>query len=218
MIIMALGGGAFNRILVMFSSEAVAGYQIGIRIDHVFLMPAISVSSSLVTLVGMFYGAQRTDLIRSITGHAIKSCVLIAVVIGAIFFIFAPKMVTVFSDEAAIRAVSSQYLRYFVFGYPFVAISMISGRALQGLGQGIPMLVITIMRVLLVSVSLASYFVFVMGKTIEWVWIAQVISVMVSSSVATVWLLTIFRKLERGELVEPEPAVSMSLAGKVQGA
>jgi len=57
-----------------------------------------------------------------------------------------------------------------------------------------------------------------MGKTIEWVWIAQVISVMVSSSVATVWLLTIFRKLERGELVEPEPAVSMSLAGKVQGA
>ena len=218
MIIMSLGGGAFNRILVMFSSEAVAGYQIGIRLDHVFLMPAISVSSSLVTLVGMFYGAQRTDLIRSITGHAIKSCVFIAVVIGATFFIFASKMVTVFSNDVAIHAVSSQYLRYFVFGYPFVAISMISGRALQGLGKGIPMLVLTVMRVLLVSVALASYFVFVMGKTIEWVWIAQVISVIVSSSVATFWLLAVFRKLDRGELIEPEPAVSMSLARKVQSA
>ena len=80
------------------------------------------------------------------------------------------------------------------------------------------MLVLTVMRVLLVSVALASYFVFVMGKTIEWVWIAQVISVMVSSSAATVWLLAIFRKLERGELIEPKPAVSMSLAGKVQSA
>ena len=80
------------------------------------------------------------------------------------------------------------------------------------------MLVLTVMRVLLVSVALASYFVFVMGKTIEWVWIAQVISVIVSSSVATFWLLAVFRKLDRGELIEPEPAVSMSLARKVQSA
>ncbi len=218
MIIMSLGGGAFNRILVSYSSEAVAGYQIGIRLDHVFLMPAISISTSLVTLVGMFYGAQRLDLVRMITSYAIRSCVLVAMAIGGLFFALAPEIVKGFSGEAAIRDVGSQYLRYFVFGYPFVAVSMISGRALQGLGKGMPMLILTFMRVLLLSVALASYFVFVLGKTMEWVWIAQVVAVVVSAMLATAWLFATFRKLERGELTGQESTVPAGAAAQVQEA
>ena len=212
MIIMSLGGGVFNRILVSFSSEAVAGYQIGIRLDHIFLMPAISISTSLVTLVGMFYGAQRFDLVKVITGYAIKSCVLVAVVIGGLFFVLAPEIVKGFSSEAVIRDVGSQYLRFFVFGYPFVAISMISGRVLQGLGFGMPMLILTFLRVLLLSVALASYFVFVLGKSMEWVWIAQVVSVVVSAAVATVWLVSTFRKFERGELISQDSTLPAGAA------
>ncbi|MEE2876252.1 MAG: MATE family efflux transporter [Candidatus Neomarinimicrobiota bacterium] len=218
MIIMSIGGGAFNRILVLFSSEAVAGYQIGIRLDHVFLMPAISISTSLVTLVGMFYGAQRLDLVRMITSYAIKSCILVAVAIGGLFFVLAPEIVKGFSSEPAIRDVGSQYLRYFVFGYPFVAVSMISGRVLQGLGKGMPMLILTFMRVLLLSVALASYFVFVLGKSMEWVWISQVVAVAVSAVVATIWLVSTFRKLRSDELTSPESIVSVSAAPRVQGA
>ena len=218
MIIMSLGGGAFNRILVTFSGEAVAGYQIGIRLDHVFLMPAISISTSLVTLVGMFYGAGRFDLVKMITRYAIKSCVLVAVVIGGLFFVLAPEIVKGFSSEAAIRDVSSQYLQFFVFGYPFVAVSMISGRALQGLGKGMPMLILTFMRVLLLSVALAFYFVFVLGKSMEWVWIAQVVAVVVSAAGATVWLFATFSKLERGEPAGQESTVSAGATARVQGA
>ena len=73
---------------------------------------------------------------------------------------------------------------------------MISGRAIQGLGNGIPMLVLTFMRVLLVSVSLSLYFIFILQKSIEWVWIAQLISVIVASLVSTFWLIVVFRNLE----------------------
>ncbi len=217
MIIMSLGGGVFNRILVSFSSEAVAGYQIGIRLDHIFLMPTISISTSLVTLVGMFYGAKRFDLVKMITGYAIKSCVLVAVVIGGLFFVLAPEIVKGFSSDVAIRDIGSQYLRFFVFGYPFVAVSMISGRVLQGLGLGMPMLILTFMRVLLLSVALAYYFVFVLGKSMEWVWIAQVVAVIVSAMVATVWLVYTFRKFERGELINQDSALPAG-APRIQGA
>ena len=200
MIIMALGSGVFNRILVIFSSEAVAGYQIGIRIDHIFLVPAIAISTSLVTLVGMFYGAKRYDLVRSTTIYAIKSCVIIAIGIGAFFFFSAPTFVGFFSDDQFIKDIGVQYLRYFIFGYPFIAISMISGRAIQGLGNGIPMLVLTFMRVLLVSVALSLYFIFILQKSIEWVWIAQLISVVVASLVSTFWLIVVFRNLEEKTL------------------
>lgn len=194
MIIMSVGGASFNRILVEFSSEAVAAFQIGIRLDHVFLIPAISISTSVVTLVGMFYGAKKFNLVKQITFYAIRSTVLIGIIIGFLFFIFSDNIASVFSDNINIQKLSSQYLRYFVFGYPFVAISMISGRAMQGLGKGMPMLILTLLRVLVISLAFSVFFVFILNKSIEWVWISQVISVIFSSFIAWFWLRNVFKK------------------------
>ena len=194
MIIMSVGGASFNRILVEFSSDAVAAFQIGIRLDHVFLIPAISISTSVVTLVGMFYGAKKFNLVKQITFYAIRSTILIGIIIGFLFVIFSDNIVSVFSDNINIQKISSQYLRYFVFGYPFVAISMISGRAMQGLGKGIPMLILTLLRVLVISLAFSFFFVFFLNKSIEWVWISQVISVIFSSFIAWLWLKYVFKK------------------------
>ena len=194
MIIMSVGGASFNRILVEFSSDAVAAFQIGIRLDHVFLIPAISISTSVVTLVGMFYGAKKFNLVKQITFYAIRSTILIGIIIGFLFFVFSDNIVSVFSDNINIQKISSQYLRYFVFGYPFVAISMISGRAMQGLGKGIPMLILTLLRVLVISLAFSFFFVFFLNKSIEWVWISQVISVIFSSFIAWLWLKYVFKK------------------------
>ena len=191
---MSVGGASFNRILVEFSSDAVAAFQIGIRLDHVFLIPAISISTSVVTLVGMFYGAKKFNLVKQITFYAIRSTVLIGIIIGFLFFVFSDNIVSVFSDNINIQKISSQYLRYFVFGYPFVAISMISGRAMQGLGKGIPMLILTLLRVLVISLAFSFFFVFFLNKSIEWVWISQVISVIFSSFIAWLWLKYVFKK------------------------
>ncbi len=195
MIIMSLGGASFNRILVEFSSDAVAAFQIGIRLDHIFLIPSISISTSVVTLVGMFYGAEKFKLAKQITLYAIRSTILIAILIGFLFFIFSDNIVSIFSDNANIQNICSQYLRYFVFGYPFIAISMISGRAMQGLGKGIPMLILTLLRVLVISLAFSAFFVFFLNKSIEWVWISQVISVLFSSFVAWFWLIHVFNKI-----------------------
>jgi hypothetical protein len=56
------------------------------------------------------------------------------------------------------------------------------------------------MRVLLVSVALSLYFIFILQKSIEWVWIAQLISVVVASLVSTFWLIVVFRNLEEKTL------------------
>ena len=196
MIIMSIGGASFNRILVTFSSEAVAAFQIGIRLDHIFLIPSISISTSVVTLVGMFYGAKKIDLVKKVTFYAIRSTILIAILIGLLFYIFSNNVVSIFSDNQNIQKISSQYLRYFVFGYPFIAISMISGRTMQGLGKGIPMLILTLLRVLVISLAFSIIFVFYLNKGLEWVWIAQVISVVVSSIIAWLWMKNIFKKID----------------------
>ena len=208
MIIMSMGGGAFNRILVSFSSDAVAAYQAAARIDHIFLMPVISITTGLVTLVGMFYGAKRMNLLRKIIFYGMSRSALIGIFLGTLFFIFARPLMGMFTEDTSIINLGAQYLRYIVFAYPFIAIGMTSGRVLQGLGFGMPLLILTFLRVLAISVSLAYLFVFIMGKSIEWVWIAMIISVILSSGVSVIWLRFKLGIIERKvEVKQPEAIV-----------
>ena len=186
-IVMALVGAVFNRVLVAYSEDAVAAFQVGTRVDHIFLLPVIALASGLVTLVGMFYGAKRRDLVRRVIGYAMLQSVAIAFVLGALFFVLAPWFMNVFTNSVVIADTGVGYLRIGVFAYPFIAVIMLTGRALQGMGQGTPVLMLSFLRIVLISGPLAYVFVFEMGKPVEWVWGAIVIGVVITAVIAGVW-------------------------------
>ena len=217
MVLMSLGGGTFNRILVSFESDAVAAFQVGGRVEHAVFVPFISIAAGLVTLVGMFYGAKRLDLVRQIIKYGMSRAVVMGALFALCFFFLAPVIMTAFTDSDNIVQLGTRYMRIIVFSYPFIPIAMISGRVLQGLGFGMPLFVITFLRVILLSVSLASFFVFVLGKSVEWVWIAQLISVLVSASIALLWLRWGLRRVEKGEIVDVKETDEV-LGGQLQEA
>ena len=64
MIVMAVGQGVFNKILVHISVNTVAAYQVAGRLDMLVFLPIFSIAASLTTLVGMFYGAKELSLIH----------------------------------------------------------------------------------------------------------------------------------------------------------
>ena len=151
-------GQFFNRVLVAYSEDAVAAFQVGTRVDHIFLLPVIALASGLVTLVGMFYGAKRRDLVRRVIGYAMLQSVAIAFVLGALFFVLAPWFMNVFTNSVVIADTGVGYLRIGVFAYPFIAVIMLTGRALQGMGQGTPVLMLSFLRIVLISGPLAYVF------------------------------------------------------------
>lgn len=193
-VVMGLGSGAFNRILVELSADAVAAHQIGGRLDHVVVLPIVAISHSLVTLVGMFYGAKRFDLVRFIVRYAIVRAVAIGATISALFFIFAPQLAAMFTDDVGVRSYAVLYIRTVAFAYPFFPLSMITGRCLQAVGNATPELVLTLLRVILIAVPLASIFVFWWDKPARWVWIAMVIASCTSAAIASFWLRSGLRK------------------------
>lgn len=195
MIIMAIGQGVFNRILVNFSSEAVAAYQVAGRMDMVIFLPIMSIGTALTTLVGMFYGAHEYLKVRKIVRYGISKAVMITTVLSLLVFIFAPILIKVFTDHESIHAIGVQYLRRITLVYPLIAIGMNIGRVLQGLGKGIPLLMITTIRVLGVSVPLALFFTVVLDKPLEWVWYAMMISTAVAVSTGFMWIRHTFRSL-----------------------
>jgi putative MATE family efflux protein len=194
-LVLAVGGAVFNRILVAYSADTVAAYQVGSRVDHVFMLPVIALSVSLVTLVGMFHGAKREDLVGSIVSYALTRSLGVAVVAGAVFFVLAPQIAGAFSERAEVIAAGASYLRFAVFAYPSIAVVMLAGRVLQGMGRGSPVLWLSLLRVVLLSAPFAYVFVFWMGKPVEWVWAAMVLGSTVTGIVALAWLGRVTRAL-----------------------
>jgi len=195
MLIMAIGQAVFNRILVFYSTDTVAAYQIGGRIDMMVFLPIMSIGASLTTLVGMFFGAREITKMKYVVKYGISRAVLITLVSSTLVFLFAPVIVSVFSDSDYIHETAVTYLRLITLVYPFIAIGMTSGRVLQGLGKGMPLLAITIVRVLGVSAPLASLFAFVLNKPIEWVWYSMMVSTLVSVTIALTWVKQTFKQL-----------------------
>lgn len=198
-VVMALGGALFNRLLIFYSEDAVAAFQVGARIDHVFMLPVIALSAGLVTLVGMFYGAERRDLVRDVIGYAMARSIVIALVVGATFYVMAPHLIGLFTDSPAIGELGVGYLRIAVFTYPFLAIVMLTGRALQGMGHGSPVFVLSLLRVVLISGPLAYVFVLWMELPVVWVWIAILIGMGVAAGIAGIWLQRALASADRHE-------------------
>ena len=197
MIIMAFGQLVFNRILVRFSTDAVAAYQVGGRMDMVIFLPIMAIASALTTLVGMFFGAKEIEKIKFIAKYGIIRSMMVTGVLSIILYIFAPLVVKSFTLDVGIQSIAVTYLRFICLIYPLIAIGMTVGRILQGLGKGLPMLVITSIRILALSAPLALYFIMVLNKSIEWVWYAMIISTIVSVVISVIWLKSAFKNLVR---------------------
>jgi len=195
MIVMSVGQLVFNKILVNFSTDAVAAYQVGGRVDMLVFLPIMGIASALTTIVGMFYGAKETEKIKFITKYGITRSLMITSIGAILLFILAPSVVTAFTKEQAIQSIAVGYLRNIAIIFPMIAIGLSIGRILQGIGLGMPSLIITVIRVIGVAGPLAYYFTHVLGKPVEWIWYAMVISGIVATIISIVWLRLAFRKL-----------------------
>ena len=195
MIVMAVGQGVFNKILVHISVETVAAYQVAGRLDMLVFLPIFSIAASLTTLIGMFYGAKEFEVLRFTIRYGIISALIITIFSSALVYISADQVVRFFTEDESIVLIAVNFLQIFAFAYPFIAVGITTGRVLQGLGKGLPVLVITIVRVLGVSAPLALFFVFIMEKSVEWVWYSMMLSTVVAFAIGLTWLVSTIKKL-----------------------
>ena len=199
MIIMALGQGVFNKILIYYSSQTVAAYQVAGRLDMLIFLPIFAIAGALTTLVGMFYGAGEIGALNRIVRYGIGSAFLITLVSSSFVYIFAETFSSWFTQDQEIISVSVGFLKRLCLVYPLVAIAITSGRVMQGLGKGLPVLLITIIRVLGVSAPLGLYFSFVLEKPVEWNWYAMMIAAFISFLIAIFWVRIELTKINRGQ-------------------
>src|ERR671914_37617 len=114
---------------------ALAGYGVGLRLELLQIPLVFAVGQALVVLVGTHIGADRAERARQIawTGAALAACISLA--IGITVSIFPLAWVGLFSDDAAVLASGSQYLRTVAPFYPLLAAGIALYFASQGAGR-----------------------------------------------------------------------------------
>lgn len=187
-LIMAAGAAANNRLLTVFGEYALAGYGAASRVDMIVAMPIFGLAGAAVTLIGMFAGAGRPDLVRWTALYTYRWVIALAVVVGLAAWLASVHIMRIFVDDEAAVAVGRHYLLFMLAMYPMMAFGMTTGRLLQGLGHGLPSLVITTVRVLAIGVPVAYVAVYVFDAPLEAVWASLILGGLASTTISVVWV------------------------------
>jgi Na+-driven multidrug efflux pump len=123
------------RILTGFGSAAVAGNTIGIRIIMFALLPSFGVSNAAATLVGQNLGAGRPDRAEAAVWRAGFYNTVCLGVVGLIFLLFAPQLISVFSSDPAVIPYGVRCLRIVAAGFLFYGYGMVLTQSFNGAGD-----------------------------------------------------------------------------------
>jgi len=187
-VIMAAGMAANNRVLAQFGESTVAGYGAATRVDMFVAMPIFGLAGGAVAVIGMFAGAGRGDLVRSTALYTYRWVITLAVVVGGLAFLSSEHVIRIFIRDPEAVAVGRTYLTFMLAMYPLMAFGATSGRLLQGLGHGVPALVISLVRVLIIGVPIAYVAVYVFGAPVEAVWASMLVGGICSNVISLVWV------------------------------
>ena len=183
-----------NRFAAHFGTEYVATSGIAYRLDSLAFLPVVGFTTALSTLVGMFYGAKRYDLLRGIVSFAVKIGFGFTLLISVIFFIFPQIFLRIFTEDPVLLSLGASYMRIYVWTFPFVVFTIVGARTLQAIGKGMPGLIINLVRILVVAIPLAYIFVFVLGYGFVSIAVAMIIGNIIGAITALIILRFYFKK------------------------
>ena len=186
MTVMSVGGLLLNRLLAGFGEVAVAAYGAASKVDLIVALPILGLAGATVSVVGMFAGAGRADLVRSTALYTYRWALVLASLIGIGAYLGSASILRIFTTDPDAVSIGRTYLGFMLFAYPMMAFGMTSGRLLQGTGHGLPSLVITSLRVLIVGIPLAYAAVLFFDAPLEAVW-ASVLTGGFFSTLLAVW-------------------------------
>ncbi len=122
------------RVTSAFGADALAGYLIAIRIVLFALLPAWGLSNAASTMVGQGLGAGEPDRAERAVWIACRMNLIFLGVVGILFFVFAPGIVSVFGGTGEAKTFAVSCLRIVSAGFFFYAYGMVLTAAFNGAG------------------------------------------------------------------------------------
>lgn len=178
------------RIVSICGTAAVAAYGIGFRLHLIILLPALALGGAAATMVGQNLGVGSPDRARRAAwlATAVDIPLMILAAVAAAFW--APAIIGLFSRDPEVVQIGACYLRILSPFYVFAAVGVVLSRALNGAGDSLTPMVLTILTLAGLQVPLSVYLARVWTPPTQGIWWAMVISMVIYGVSIAAWFET----------------------------
>jgi MATE family, multidrug efflux pump len=161
-----------------FGASAQAGFGIGQRVIQAMFMPAVALGFSVAPVAGQNFGARSRERVIDTFRKAAYMVTAVMVLLVAICLLAPHALIGVFSKDPAVLAVGSEYLRIVSWNFVASGLIFVASSMFQAMGNTIPSLVASGVRILLVAVP-AVVLSHSAGFQLNWIWYLSVGAVFV---------------------------------------
>ncbi len=207
MIMQAIGSVmtfTFNKILIWFSSTAVAVFGVYFKINSIVFMPVFGLNNGMVPIVAYNYGAQNrkrmTKTVKYSIVYAVSLMLLGTIIIEAI----PDKLLLMFNASEHMLQIGVPALRIICVTFPFAGCAIVLSSLFQALGHGVYSMMVSLIRQLFVLLPSAFVLALIgkqMGNDVSYVWWSFIIAEVFA--MATSFIL--FKRLYKNQIA-PIPA------------
>jgi putative MATE family efflux protein len=118
-----------------FGDDAIAGYQVAIRILIFFLLPAWGMSNAAATLVGQNLGAKQPERAEQSVWTAARYNTLFMILVSLLLLVWAEPVVGFVNKDPGVVAIGVRALHIISLGYVFYGVGMVLANAFNGAGD-----------------------------------------------------------------------------------
>jgi len=173
---------ALNAILAAYSEVYILVLGIYYKLQTFIYLPANGIVQGMRPLIGYNYGAGENKRVSQI--YKIVLCMSgIIMVLGTVICLLIPgQLMGLFTHTEATIQTGKTALRIIGAGFIVSAVSVTSSGALEGLGKGIPSLLISLCRYVVVIIPTAFLLSSIFGAVGVWnaFWITEAITAIIS--------------------------------------
>ena len=172
-----------NRVLITFSSTAVAVFGVYFKLQSFIFMPVFGLNNGLIPIVAYNFGANKKD--RMMKAWKLSGIYALAIMlVGMAAFEFIPGyLFGFFNASDTMLSIGVPALRIIGIHFPIAAVCIVTGSMFQALGKSTYSMVISVMRQLVVLIP-AAYLLSLLGD-VTYVWwsfpIAEIMSAAVTA-------------------------------------
>lgn len=196
MIMQAIGSVmtfGMNKILIVFSSTAVAVFGVYFKLQSFVFMPVFGLNNGMVPIVSYNYGAENKE--RMIKTIKLSLCYAVGIMLLGLILIqiFPTQMLMLFNASEHMLSIGVPALRTISLSFIFAGIAIIFSSCFQALGNGILSMFVSIARQLLALLP-AAYLLSKMND-VNLVWWSFPIAEIVSVTLSVIFFIRMYEKV-----------------------
>ena len=184
-----------NRILMAFTSTAVALYGAYFKLQSFFFMPVFGLNNGIVPIVGYNYGARKKERIYRTICYGVLYAVCILAVGLLLFEAIPGVLLQAFSPSEHMLAIGIPALRKIAIHFPIAAFCIVGGSVCQALGKSLYSFFTSVLRQVVALIP-AAYLLSLTGNVGN-VWWCFPIAEVVSACATAFFLRRALRNMDR---------------------